>query len=87
LVLNGLFLHKGEPERSGINMRDLAIKKAMENAKASIEIEGLKVTKESEELVYQRLNGNISEKEFLERVVEIVKRPRGEFIPGRYKKS
>jgi hypothetical protein len=52
--------------------KDLEIKKAMENAKASIEIEGMNVTKESEELVYQRLKGNISEKEFLERVLEIV---------------
>jgi len=51
---------------------DSAIKKAMANAKASIEIEGFKATNESEELVYQRLKGIISEKEFLDRVLEIV---------------
>jgi hypothetical protein len=54
-----------------INHKDLELKKAMANAKASIEIEGLKITKESEKLVYERLIGNITEEEFLKRALEI----------------
>jgi hypothetical protein len=46
----------------------------MANAKASIEIEGLKITKKSEDLVYERLIGNISEEEFLKRALEIARR-------------
>jgi hypothetical protein len=65
--------------RSGfiLSNNNLEIKKAMANAKASIEVEGFKVTNESEELVYQRLKGIISEKEFLDRVLELVKRNDG----------
>ena len=47
------------------------IKKAMDNAKASLEIEGLKVKKESEELVRKRLSGEISEEEFLEQAKKL----------------
>jgi hypothetical protein len=57
-----------------INDKDREIKKAMANAKASIEIEGLKITKKSEDLVYERLIGNISEEEFLKRALEIARR-------------
>jgi uncharacterized membrane protein len=53
------------------------IKKAMANARASLEIEGLTVTKEAEELVFERLKGTISEEEFLRRVLEIVTREKG----------
>jgi hypothetical protein len=46
-------------------MRDKenGIKRAMSNAKASLEIEGLTVTKEYEELVFERLKGTMSEEE------------------------
>ncbi len=47
------------------------IKKAMDNAKASLEIEGLKVKKESEELVRKRLSGEISQEEFLEQAKKL----------------
>jgi hypothetical protein len=73
------YKYNGEPGRSGTKLsnEDLVIKKAMANAKASIEIEGLNVPNESEELVYQRLKGIISEKEFLKRVLEIVTKKDG----------
>jgi len=44
------------------------IAQAMKNAKASIEIEGLTISKKAEELVQQRLMGEITEAEFLEKV-------------------
>ncbi len=47
------------------------IKKAMANAKASIELEGLVVKKEHEELVRKRLSGEISEEEFLEQAKKL----------------
>lgn len=47
------------------------IKKAMDNAKASLEIEGLKVKKKSEELVRKRLSGEISQEEFLEQAKKL----------------
>jgi hypothetical protein len=59
---------------NNINDKNREIKKAMANAKASIEIEGLKITKRSEDLVYERLIGNISEEEFLKRALEIARR-------------
>ena len=57
-----------------INDKDREIKIAMANAKASIEIEGLRITKKSEDLVYERLIGNISEEEFLKRALEMASR-------------
>lgn len=47
------------------------INKAMNNAKTSIEIEGLKVRKGYEELVRKRLSGEISQVDFLEQVKKL----------------
>lgn len=54
------------------NVRPLAkekmdkISRALSNAKASIEVEGILITKEMEELVRRRLIGELSEDQFLE---------------------
>ncbi|MCM3363764.1 antitoxin VbhA family protein [Niallia sp. Sow4_A1] len=48
------------------------IKKAMNNAKASLEIEGYIVKKEYEELVRKSLLGEISEEEFQECAKKLV---------------
>ncbi|WP_160719656.1 antitoxin VbhA family protein [Bacillus sp. USDA818B3_A] len=48
------------------------IKKALANAKASVELEGLKVKPECMELVEKRLRNQITEEEFQEKVKQLV---------------
>jgi hypothetical protein len=49
------------------------LEKALRSAKASLEIEGLKVEDYHEELVRKKLKGEISEEEFLETAKKIAK--------------
>ncbi len=49
------------------------IEKALRNAKASLEISGFNVTEKHEKLVRSRLNGEISEEEFLKKALELAK--------------
>lgn len=49
------------------------IEKALRNAKASLEISGFNVTAKHEKLVQSRLNGEISEEEFLKKALELAK--------------
>ncbi len=56
----------------GENMEKDKIKKALANAKASVELEGLKVKPECMELVEKRLRNQITEEEFQEKVKQLV---------------
>ncbi|MBM6618753.1 hypothetical protein [Bacillus suaedaesalsae] len=49
-----------------------SIKKAMRNAKASLEISGYSITNEHEALIKSKLKGEISEEEFLRCAFEMV---------------
>ncbi len=49
------------------------IEKALRNAKASLEISGFNVTEKHEKLVRSRLNGEMSEEEFLKKALELAK--------------
>jgi hypothetical protein len=50
-----------------------AIEKALRNAKASMEISGFKIPEEITKLVRSKLNGEISEEEFLKEALERAK--------------
>jgi hypothetical protein len=54
-----------------MNHEDSKIRKAMANAKATISLEGFQISKETGELVYERLTGAISEEEFLKRALKM----------------
>ena len=49
------------------------IEKALSNAKASLKLSGFNVTEKHEKLVRSKLNGEISEEEFLKKAIEIAK--------------
>lgn len=51
------------------------ISKDLANAKASIEVEGVLITKEMEALVRRRLNGELSEAQFLQEALLLSKKP------------
>ncbi|MFS0883407.1 antitoxin VbhA family protein [Virgibacillus sp. 6R] len=48
--------------------------KAMRNAKASLAISGFYITPEAEKLVRENLEGKITDKEFMEKLSELVER-------------
>jgi hypothetical protein len=56
-----------------IKSNEEPLEKALRNAKASLEISGLNVTAKHEKLVQSRLNGEISEEEFLKKALELAK--------------
>ncbi|KGX85203.1 antitoxin VbhA family protein [Pontibacillus litoralis] len=45
--------------------------KAMEYTKSTLAIEGLYLTKEEEELILSKVNGELSKKEFIEKAKEL----------------
>jgi hypothetical protein len=49
------------------------IKKAMDQAKTSIEVDGIKVTSEQDALVRARLLDEITEEEFNKRAMKLIK--------------
>lgn len=49
------------------------LEKALRNAKASLEISGFNVKEKHEKLVRLRINGEISEEEFLKKALELAK--------------
>lgn len=49
------------------------MERAFRNAKASLEISGFNVTEKHEKLVRSRLNGEMSEEEFLKKALELAK--------------
>lgn len=51
------------------------ISKDLANAKASIEVEGVLITKEMEELVRRRLTGELNEAQFLQEALLLSKKP------------
>ncbi|MBT2721434.1 hypothetical protein [Bacillus sp. ISL-46] len=54
------------------------IEKAINNAKASLEIDGFIVRKEQEQMVLDRLSGKISEEEFLKKALKLANRDENE---------
>ncbi|MGP1909987.1 hypothetical protein ACTSEZ_17580 [Metabacillus sp. JX24] len=52
----------------------MLVKKALEQAKASIELEGNYITAEQKELVEKVIRNEITEGEFNKRVLELVKK-------------
>jgi hypothetical protein len=51
------------------------IEKALQEAKATLAIEGLELTKEEEDLIRSRQQGDLTQEQFLEKALEIAKRP------------
>jgi uncharacterized membrane protein len=47
------------------------IEKALRNAKASMQLSGFTVTEKHEKIVKSRLKGEISEEDFLKKVLEV----------------
>lgn len=56
-----------------MNDSELKIKQAMKNAKSSLKIEGLHTSSEIEELVRQRLNKEITQDQFLKKLLKMTK--------------
>jgi hypothetical protein len=50
------------------------IEKALQEAKATLAIEGLELTKEEEDLIRSRQQGDLTQEQFLEKALEIAKR-------------
>jgi len=59
-------------------LKDERIKKAMKTAEASLNIEGLFVTPEGNELILSRIHGDIGEEEFLQRALSLTTRKPGQ---------
>ena len=55
------------------NQKEESLEKVLTNAKASMELSGFTITDEHVELVRSKLNGEITEEEFLKAVLERVK--------------
>ena len=49
------------------------IERAMKNAEASLNVEGMYTTEKEKELIRKSLRGDISHEEFIRRVVELAK--------------
>lgn len=60
----------------------MLVKKALEQAKASIELEGNYITAEQKELVEKVIRKEITDAEFDKRVLELVKK-KGEYKDGK----
>lgn len=53
--------------------RSSDIEKAMNQAGANLEVEGLEVSKEGDELIRKKLRGELSHEEFLKQAAEIAR--------------
>lgn len=55
------------------NPGEESVEKAIRNARASMELSGFKITEKQENLIRSKLNGEISEEEFLRIALEMAK--------------
>jgi len=67
------FYYKEKEGWRNVKDKEKAIEKAIKNTKASFAVEGLYLSSEGEKLIRKKVNGELSDKEFLHEVKKLNK--------------